>query len=80
MSRRASPGGNAKVESLFRTVKVEEVYLNEYIDLHDARQHSGRFLEAVHNHKRLHSSLGYRPPDEFETAYHSHQERAAPLA
>lgn len=80
MSRRASPGDNAKLESLFRSVKVEEVYLNEYADLHDARGQLGHFLEAVYNAKRLHSSLSYRPPDESEAAYHSRRKRAVPLA
>lgn len=80
ISRRASPGDSAKVESLFRTVTVEEAYLNEYVDLHDARGQLGRFLDAVYNRQRLHITLGYRPPQEFEAAYHLLQERAAPPA
>jgi transposase InsO family protein len=54
------------MESFFKTVKVEEVYLGEYEDLADVRKRLAAFLLDVYNRKRLHSSLGYRPPDEFE--------------
>lgn len=51
---------------LFRTLKCEEVYLWEYRTLEDARISIESFIEAVYNKKRLHSSLGYVPPEEFE--------------
>jgi transposase InsO family protein len=66
MSRRGNPYDNAAMESFFKTVKVEEVYLGEYEDLADVRKRLAVFLLDVYNRKRLHSSLGYRPPDEFE--------------
>ena len=66
MSRRGNPYDNAAMESFFKTVKVEEVYLGEYEDLADVRKRLAVFLLDVYNQKRLHSSLGYRPPDEFE--------------
>ncbi|MBW1688545.1 MAG: IS3 family transposase [Deltaproteobacteria bacterium] len=66
MSRRGRPRDNPKAESFFRTLKVEQVYLTEYIDLDDARRQIRRFIERVYNHKRLHSALGYIPPVEFE--------------
>ena len=47
MSRRASPGDHAKVESLFRSVKVEKVYRNEYVNLHDAWHHRNHLLDAA---------------------------------
>jgi transposase InsO family protein len=68
MSRRGNPYDNAQAESFIKTLKYEEVYLWEYTDLHDARQHIGYFLEQVYNRQRLHSVLGYRPPAEFEQA------------
>ena len=74
MSRRGRPRDNAHMESFFRTLKMEQVYLNEYRDLADARCQIGRFLEEVYNHKRLHSSLGYRPPAEFEELWEAAQE------
>jgi transposase InsO family protein len=60
------PTQNALIESFFSTLKREEVNLQEYTDLADARAHLGHFLDDVYNQKRLHSSLGYRPPAAFE--------------
>lgn len=57
---------NALAESFFATLKREEVYLHEYRTLAEAEANLERFLDDVYNHKRLHSSLGYRPPSEFE--------------
>ena len=66
MSRKGNPYDNATMESFFKTLKAEEVYLWEYRDLQDVRQRLGRFIGDLYNRKRLHSSLGYRPPLEFE--------------
>jgi len=66
MSRKGNPYDNAKAESFMKTLKYEEVYRTEYRDLADARSQIGRFIEDVYNQKRLHSSLGYRSPVEFE--------------
>lgn len=57
---------NALAESFFATLKREEVYLHEYRSLAEAEANLEHFIDAVYNHKRLHSSLGYRPPSEFE--------------
>ena len=46
--------------------QMEEVYLNEYRTYEEAEQNIGRFIEEDYNKKRLHSSLGYLPPAEFE--------------
>jgi len=62
MAARGNPYDNAFAESFFKTLKREEVYLNEYRSFLEANDNLGRFLEAVYNHKRLHSSLGYLPP------------------
>ena len=68
MSRRGNPYDNARAESFMKTLKYEEVYLNEYQTMSQARTDIGQFLETVYNQKRLHSSLGYLPPAEFEAA------------
>jgi putative transposase len=69
MSATGHPYDNAKAESFFKTLKREEVYLNNYQTLHDADANLGRFIGDVYNAKRLHSSLGYLPPIEFEQDY-----------
>lgn len=60
---------NALAESFFATLKREEVYLHEYRTFGEAETNLERFLDDVYNHKRLHSSLGYRPPSEFEARW-----------
>jgi transposase InsO family protein len=69
MSRKGNPYDNATMESFIKTLKVEEVYLNEYATEAEARENIGAFIETIYNIKRLHSSLGYCSPDEFETFY-----------
>ena len=49
-----------------KTLKYEEVHVNDYECLAEARTSIGHFLEEVYNQKRLHSALGYCPPAEFE--------------
>ena len=66
MSRTGNPYDNAKAESFIKTLKVEEVYLYEYENIDEAYSRIGEFIEEVYNQKRLHSSLGYVPPAEFE--------------
>jgi transposase InsO family protein len=66
MSRKANPYDNAYAESFMKTLKYEEVYLNEYQNMNEARGAIAYFLEDVYNQERLHSALGYRPPAEFE--------------
>jgi putative transposase len=66
MAAAGKPTENATIEAFFSTLKREEVYLHDYQDLADARTHLSRFLDEIYNHQRLHSSLGYRPPAEFE--------------
>lgn len=56
MSRKGNPYDNAKLESFMKTLKVEEVYLNEYETEQDARENIARFIETIYNIKRLHSS------------------------
>jgi putative transposase len=68
MAAVGNPYQNALAESFFATLKREEVYLHDYQTFTEAETHLEHFIDAVYNHKRLHSSLGYRPPSEFEAS------------
>jgi transposase InsO family protein len=65
-SRKGNPYDNAYVESFFKTLKTEEVYLNEYEAFEHALYNIGDFIEEVYNKKRMHSALGYQSHVEFE--------------
>ena len=69
MAAVGNPYENAKAESFFRTLKMEEVYLKDYRDFEEAQENIGEFIEEIYNRKRLHSSLGYLPPVEFEAIH-----------
>jgi putative transposase len=73
MSRKGNPYDNATTESFFKTLKVEEVYLWEYRTFEDVQIRLPFFIQEVYNRKRLHSSLGYRPPVEFEELFTRNQ-------
>jgi putative transposase len=66
MSRKAYPYDNAFAKSFIKTLKYEEVYLNDYNSLAEARVAIGTFINDFYNQQRLHSALGYLPPIEFE--------------
>jgi putative transposase len=69
MSRVGNPYDNAKAESFMKTLKAEEVDGTLYRDRHEAARCIGTFIEEIYNKQRLHSSLGYRPPAEFEALH-----------
>src|SRR5712691_2981699 len=66
MSRPANPYDNASCESFMKTLKREEIYANDYVDLDHLRTNIEAFIEQYYNRCRLHSALGYKPPEEFE--------------
>lgn len=68
MSRPGNPYDNAKAERFMRTLKYEEVYLNDYDTFAEVLVSVEHFIEAVYNRKRLHSAIGYLPPAEFEAS------------
>lgn len=73
MAEGGEPTQNGYAERLMRTIKEEEVDLSDYQDYHDAYQQIGRFLEDVYMRKRVHSSLHYLTPAEFESQWLSAQ-------
>lgn len=67
MSRKGNPYDNAQAESFIKTLKSEEVYLWDYKTFEDVKKRIPYFIEEVYNEKRLHSALGYCPPNEYES-------------
>ncbi len=76
MAAVGEPRENGFAERLVRTIKEEEVDLSDYQNFADARGQIGHFIDAVYNVKRIHSSLGYLTPQEFEEQWR--QARAGP--
>lgn len=66
MSAVGTPEDNAYIESFFKTLKKEEVYFKDYATMKDVIANLPKFIDEVYNRKRLHSSLGYKTPEEFE--------------
>lgn len=63
------PEENGYAERLMRTLKEEHVSLTDYRDFADAQTQIGQFIEDVYQTKRIHSSLGYLTPAEFEAQW-----------
>jgi putative transposase len=66
MNQRGSCYDNAVVESFFKTLKAELVRTVRFDRVEEARLKLFEFIEVFYNRKRLHSSLGYKSPVEFE--------------
>ena len=73
MSGKGNPYDNAMMESFFKTLKHEEVYLYEYETLSDVEKRLPYFIEQVYNLKRLHSALGYMSPVKYEALVYQQQ-------
>jgi putative transposase len=74
MAAIGEPRENGYAERLMRTIKEEEVDLSDYQDYADALRQITRFLDDVYNRKRIHSSLGYLTPREFEEQWRQQRE------
>ena len=66
MSRKGNCYDNAVVESFFHTLKTELVYHENYKTNDQARSSIFEYIEVFYNRKRLHSTLGYKSPVNYE--------------
>jgi putative transposase len=69
---------NGYAERVIGTIKLDEVELTEYADYQDALRQLGRFIDTIYNKKRIHSSLGYLTPIEFEQQWRMQQHQNTP--
>ena len=76
MSRRENPYDNTFAESFMKTLKYEEVHMKEYQNYNDAYKNIQTFTEETYNIKRLHSSIGYLSPNEYEKKDNKYQPRS----
>lgn len=75
MAEVGEPTQNGYAERLMRTIKEEEVELSEYRNFEEAYQEIGKFLDDVYTKKRIHSSLGYLTPTEFENQWKEEEKK-----
>jgi len=66
MSGKGNCWDNAVMESFYRTLKVELIYQNQYQNRRQAQSDIFEYIEIFYNRERLHSSLGYYTPEEYE--------------
>ena len=79
MSGRGNCYDNAMVETVFKTIKTELIWRTAYTSRWQATKAIGEYIEGFYNPRRRHSSLGYKSPAAFETAFHAaiRQEQSA---
>jgi putative transposase len=68
MSRKGDCWDNAVVESFFSSLKTERVHHRLYRSRDEARRDIFEYIEVFYNRVRLHSTLGYLSPADFESA------------
>lgn len=69
MSRKGNCWDNAVAESFFATLKTELIYRKSWPSRAELRAGVFDYIEVFYNRQRLHSTLGYKTPDQLETEY-----------
>jgi len=66
MSRKGNPYDNAVMESFYRTLKRELIKDSNYENPEQARLDIFKYIECYYNTKRMHSTLNYMSPLEYD--------------
>ncbi len=78
MSRKGNCYDNACIESFHSVIKRELVYLEKFETREQAKKCIFEYIESVYNGERIHSSIGYMTPVEFERRYYQlHESKAS---
>ncbi len=70
MSRKGNCYDNACIESFHSIIKKELIYLNKYQTREEAQKSIFEYIEVFYNNQRIHSSIQYLTPDDFECKYY----------
>jgi len=70
MSRKGNCWDNAVAESFFKTIKVEWIYTQNFINQEQAQLSIFEWIESWYNRRRRHSAIGYQTIEEFERNNH----------
>jgi transposase InsO family protein len=76
MSRKGNCWDNAVAESFFATLKTELCHHRRFTTHAEARQAIFEYIEVFYNRERLHSSLDYRSPSQYESLYRDERNAA----
>jgi len=71
MSRTGCCYDNAVMERFFWSLKHEWTKFEHFADINQARRSVFQYIESFYNSKRIHQTLGYKTPDEFEEQHHT---------
>lgn len=74
MSRKGDPWDNAPMESFFATLKIEAFDEITFKDVDHVRTEALQYIENEYNRSRLHSTIGYSTPVQFERAFNSNKQ------
>jgi len=66
MSGKGNCWDNAVMESFYHTLKIELIYQRKYETRMEAKRDIFEYIEIFYNRERLHSSIGYYSPEEYE--------------
>ncbi len=69
MSRKGNCWDNAPTESFFHSLKTELIYFEKFKTREEARKSIFEYIEVFYNRERLHSSINYKTPVDYENSF-----------